>query len=178
MLSHMLLNFLQNRNTVFFAINNLCNCKCEMCSIWNSNNKKIVNFKSAKKALIKLKENNFGYLQITGGEPLLNPNLFKIIFFAKKIGFVVSLTTNGTLIDEITAKKLAETKIDNISISFHHYDEKIFESISNHKNILDKVTKAIKLLKRENIFVIALFTISKYNKYDIEKTGFSLISKV
>ena len=170
MLKSMLSNFIFNRNVVLFAINNTCNCKCEMCSIWKDKNKKVVKFEDAKKALIKLRKNNFGILQITGGEPLLNPDVFRIIKYAKKLGFTVFLVTNDTLIDKITASKLSESGIDNIGVSFHHYDRKVFEKITNHKKILYKVKNAIENLKKQKIPTEVLFTLSKYNKDDIEKT--------
>ena len=141
-----------------------------MCSIWKDKNKKVVKFEDAKKALIKLRKNNFGILQITGGEPLLNPDVFRIIKYAKKLGFTVFLVTNGTLIDKITASKLSESGIDNIGVSFHHYDRKVFEKITNHKKILYKVKNAIENLKKQKIPTEVLFTLSKYNKDDIEKT--------
>jgi MoaA/NifB/PqqE/SkfB family radical SAM enzyme len=141
-----------------------------MCSIWKDKNKKTVKFEDAKKALIKLRKNNFGILQITGGEPLLNPDIFRIIGYAKKLGFTIFLVTNGTLIDETVAKKLSEIGVDNVGVSFHHYDTKNFEKISNHEKILDNVQNAIKFLKKEKVPTEALLTLSKYNKDDIEKT--------
>ena len=163
-------NFLSNRKVVLFAINNTCNCKCEMCSIWKDKNKKMVKLEDAKKALIKLRKNNFGFLQITGGEPLLNPDVFDIIVCAKKLGFSVFLVTNGTLINEDIASKLSGVGVDNVSISFHHHDREVFEKISNHKKILDKVQNAIKCLNKEKISVETMFTLSQFNKNDIEKT--------
>ena len=163
-------NFILDKKTVLFAINNTCNCRCDMCSIWKYDNKKIVKLIEGRKALSKLYKNNFGSLQITGGEPLLNSDVYSIIDYAKKLNFIVFLVTNGTLINELTAKKLSESRVDNVGISFHHYDNFIFEKISNHKNILSKVMNAVKYLKKENIPVEALFTISKFNKDDIEKT--------
>jgi len=79
MLESFISNFIFDKKTVLFAINNTCNCMCEMCSIWKDENKKTVKLEEAKKALSKLYKNNFGYLQITGGEPLLNPDVFSIL---------------------------------------------------------------------------------------------------
>ena len=170
MLKFILSNFIFDRKVVLFAINNTCNCRCEMCSIWKDKNKKIVKFEDAKRALVKLRKNNFGTLQITGGEPLLNPDIFHIIKYAKKLGFTIFLVTNGTLINEITASKLSESGVDNVGVSFHHYDRMIFEKIANHKKILDKVLNTIENLKKEKIPTEALFTLSKYNRDNIEKT--------
>jgi MoaA/NifB/PqqE/SkfB family radical SAM enzyme len=141
-----------------------------MCSIWKDKDKKTVKFGDAKRALIKLRKNNFGTLQVTGGEPLLNPDVFRIIQFAKKLGFTIFLVTNGTLINEEIAKKLSRVHVDNVGISFHHHNAEKFEKITNHKKILDKVQDAIKYLKKEKIPTVAMFTISKHNKDDIKKT--------
>jgi len=141
-----------------------------MCSIWKDKDKKVVRFEDAKKALIKLRKNNFGTLQITGGEPLLNPDVFRIMEYAKRLGFTIFLVTNGTLINGDVAQKLSKIQVDNVGVSFHHYNPEKFEQITNHKQILDKVLNAIESLKKEKIPVEAMFTISKYNKDDIEKT--------
>jgi len=168
MLKSLISNFINfDGKLIFFAINNICNCKCEMCSIWKDKNKKIVKFEEAKNALQKLYKNDFRFLQLTGGEPFLNPDFFKILNYSKKLGFVTFVPTNGTLINKNVAMKLARSKVDQISVSFHHFDPKIFEKISGHKNILNKVLSSIKYLKNEKVPTSALCTITKDNYRDI-----------
>ena len=159
-----------NKKMAFFAINNTCNSRCRMCSIWKSKVKSNVKYQDAVKVLDKLKANNFKIIQITGGEPFLNPDIFKILEYAKKTGFYILVVTNGSLITEEAAKRLAKINIDQISVSFHHYDPKVFEKIENHKDIFEKARNAIGSLRKEKVHVSALCTISKYNMNDIEKT--------
>jgi len=167
-LKDVLSNFIDfDKKWCFFAINNTCNNRCETCSIWKEK-PKIVRFGDAKKVLDKLHENNFRVLQLTGGEPLMNPDFFEIVKYAKKLNFLVFAPTNGTLINEKVADKLKESKIDQISVSLHHYKPEIFEKISGHKDILKRVTKSIDVLKKKKLPVSALCTISKYNINDIE----------
>ena len=49
-----------------------------------------------------------GHINITGGEPLCNPHLFKILDLIKKDQDLItfSLLTNGTLITEELAQKI------------------------------------------------------------------------
>lgn len=54
---------------------------------------------------------------LSGGEPLLHPNLFEIITISKKYGFSCGITTNGTLIDLTAAKKLVDSGVDSITFS-------------------------------------------------------------
>lgn len=157
-----------NRKLLFFAINNTCNNSCKMCSIWKMNEKKVVRFEDAKKALTEFYRHGFRFLQLTGGEPLLNPDFFRILGFAKSRGFTVFFPTNGTLISRETAAKLAESKVDHVSISIHHFDPDIFEKISGHKNILKKTLDAVKYLRQAGVPVSALCTITKDNYKDVE----------
>ena len=168
MLKEIISNFIDfDKKWCFFAITNVCNNRCETCSIWKEK-PKIVRFEDAKKVLDKLYENNFRVLQLTGGEPLMNPDFFEIVKYAKKLNFFVFAPTNGTLINEDVANKLKESKIDQISISLHHYKPKVFEKISSRKNILEKVTNSIEILKDKKFPVSVLCTISKDNINDIE----------
>lgn len=168
MFKEILSSFIEfDKKWCFFAIDNVCNNRCEMCSIWEEK-PKIVSLAEAKKVLDKLHENRFGVVQLTGGEPLMNPYFFKIVKYAKKLGFLVFTPTNGTMIDERAAEKLKESKIDQISISFHHNKADVFEKISGQKNILKKVIRSIEILQKKKLPVSVLCTISRDNMNDIE----------
>ncbi len=56
-------------------------------------------------------------LILSGGEPLLRPDIFEISARAKEMGFFVALSTNGTLIDEACARKIAAQGYDYLGIS-------------------------------------------------------------
>ena len=56
-------------------------------------------------------------LILSGGEPLLRPDIFQIAERAKAKGFYTALSTNGTLIDEVQADRIAGTGFDYVGIS-------------------------------------------------------------
>jgi heme b synthase len=56
-------------------------------------------------------------LILSGGEPLLRPDLFQIAEYAVKKGLRVAIGTNGTLITEEIASKLKELPISRVAIS-------------------------------------------------------------
>jgi heme d1 biosynthesis radical SAM protein NirJ len=56
-------------------------------------------------------------LILSGGEPLLHPDLEAIGRRAKALGFYVGLSTNGTLIDEARTARLADVGFDYVGIS-------------------------------------------------------------
>jgi Fe-coproporphyrin III synthase len=56
-------------------------------------------------------------LILSGGEPLLRPDLFDIAARAKAMGFYVGLSSNGTLIDAAMADRIAALNFDYVGIS-------------------------------------------------------------
>ena len=56
-------------------------------------------------------------LILSGGEPLLRPDIFKISKRAKELGFYVGLSSNGTLIDEAMSRRIAEVGYDYVGVS-------------------------------------------------------------
>ena len=56
-------------------------------------------------------------LILSGGEPLLRPDIFDIARRAKDRGFYVGLSTNGTLIDDAMAGRIAATDFDYVGVS-------------------------------------------------------------
>ena len=51
-----------------------------------------------------------GHINFTGGEPLLSPELFRLLGLCEENGITYGILTNGTLIDEALAERLGELK--------------------------------------------------------------------
>jgi heme d1 biosynthesis radical SAM protein NirJ len=61
-------------------------------------------------------------LILSGGEPLLRPDIFYIAIRAKEMGFYTALSSNGTLIDDGIADRIAEIGFDYVGISIDGID--------------------------------------------------------
>ena len=64
-----------------------------------------------------LKQFGVPVLILSGGEPLLRPDIFDIAHRAKAMGFYTALSTNGTLIDDSNIQKIADVGFDYLGIS-------------------------------------------------------------
>ncbi|MBM3862188.1 MAG: radical SAM protein [Verrucomicrobia bacterium] len=60
-------------------------------------------------------------ISIGGGEPLLRPDIFQMIEYAKWKRRICGMVTNGTLLNESCADKLIECKLDFLSISLDEF---------------------------------------------------------
>lgn len=73
-------------------------------------------------------------IRLTGGEPLLYPNLLPLISRILEIGISdIRLTTNAYYLKE-KAKKLFDAGVKSVNISIDAVDQEIFNSISRHPN--------------------------------------------
>ena len=69
------------------------------------------------KVMDELKAFRVPVLILSGGEPLLRPDIFEIAGRAKKMGFYVGLSSNGTLIDESNIDAIAAADFDYVGVS-------------------------------------------------------------
>ena len=69
------------------------------------------------KVMDDLKSFGVPVLILSGGEPLLRPDIFDISRRAKEMGFYVGLSSNGTLITEANIADIADTGYDYVGIS-------------------------------------------------------------
>ena len=97
-----------------------------------------------------------GYVVLTGGEPLLHPNIKTIIRRFKERGCYIKICTNGSLIEKLSDKNifLNMDKFDVIQISFDASDKDTYNRI-RRGNFFEQVIRGVKFLKEKypNILV-------------------------
>lgn len=80
------------------------------------------------------------------GEPLLHPDWFEILYYAKEKGIgPIQLTSNGILLDEQNIEKILDLEIDFISFSLDTVDKELYERTRRGGNY-DEVVANIKQL--------------------------------
>lgn len=102
---------------------------------------------------------------LTGGEPLLSPYVIELAEYAKSLGHQVHLLTNGTLINEKSAKTVSKT-FNLIKISLDGSSPAIHE-FHRGKGSFAKTMKAIDLLIQDNAPLQIAMTVTRKNIHDI-----------
>lgn len=150
-----------------------CNLKCLHCY---QEHHKYINlpydnlvsiYEQFKELLNKLEMK--GHINITGGEPLCNPHLFKILDLIKNDEDLISFSilTNGTLINKEIAKKIKSYNPYYIQVSLEG-GKKINDYIRGN-GTYKKIADGIKCLKAEDIFTSISFTATKLNYKEFPK---------
>ena len=109
------------------------------------------------------------FILLTGGEPLLHPEFMKIYDELRRLGLVVNINTNATLIDEKMADFFLKNKPRRINISLYGASNETYSRLCNNPKGFTQVENAIKLLKERDIHMKLNFCITPYNIMDVEK---------
>ena len=134
--------------SLFLHITRRCNLKCPHCYVGDSDSSIIDLPKKVIFELIDELINNGGNgLTISGGEPLLHPDINKILLYASK-KLTVRLLTNGTKINSTMAKFIADNNI-YVQISLDGSTEALHDSIRGTGSY-KKILRAIEELQKYN----------------------------
>lgn len=139
-------------NYCCFSITLRCLMQCKNCYIWKqkedfSKELSIEKWIEAIGFLSSLLDKKNDII-ITGGEPLLKENILDFITFCSRRDIKISLQTNAFMLNEELAKKLSDTGLWRVGISFYSLREEIHDFLRGRKGVYKKVLKAIDYLSK------------------------------
>ncbi|HJD40949.1 MAG TPA: radical SAM protein [Candidatus Blautia stercoripullorum] len=109
------------------------------------------------------------FVLFTGGEPLLHPGFKDIYIALKKMGIVLTINTNGTLIDEKWGDFFAQYPPRRINITLYGKDEHTYKTLCSYPEGFQKTLHAIKLLQERKIDVKINGSITPDNVNDVDQ---------
>lgn len=105
---------------------------------------------------------------LTGGEPLLRPDIFDIASYGTDKGFRMTMAVNGTLVTTEVAKKMKESGIKRVSISIDGETAESHDAFRNISGAFNGAMKGIEILKAEGIPLQINTTITSLNIHELE----------
>ncbi len=146
---------------IYVEITNNCNLNCPFC-IGNNRQKEFISEYKFNLLLNKLKgHTKYLYFHLMG-EPLIHPEINKLINIASK-DYKINITTNGYFINRIKDNK----NIHQVNISLHSFDDKKNKTLDEYLN--DIYNAVDNLLVNNAIINYRLWVNNKY-KDDIIKS--------
>ena len=110
-----------------------------------------------------LKSFHVPVLILSGGEPLLRPDIYQIARRANDMGFFTALSSNGTLIDEEHARKIESIGFEYVGISLDGIGE-VHDKFRRKAGAYDNALKAVRLLKQRGVKTGLRFTLTEDNR--------------
>ncbi|MDI9548033.1 MAG: radical SAM protein [Chloroflexota bacterium] len=106
---------------------------------------------------------------LSGGEPLFRPDIFDIARHAADAGLIVALATNGTLIDAEVARKIKESGVARVSISFDGADAPTHD-IFRGAGAFDRALLGIRHLNEVGVPFQINTTVANHNAHQMPET--------
>jgi MoaA/NifB/PqqE/SkfB family radical SAM enzyme len=133
---------------VKIKVNYGCNLKCEMCKHWRETREPPISMGRFREIISELAELGCKKIHVSGGEPMLRPQLSDLVEHATGLGIRVTLTTNGTLIDKEKAKRLIEAGLRGVNVSIDSPIRKMHEKIRGVEGAFKATAHAVALFRK------------------------------
>lgn len=157
-----------------FELSPVCNFSCRMCYV-RKTAKEVAD--SPRPILTKDqwleiarqgREQGMLYLLLTGGEPFLWKDFWELYEELVRMGFLVSINTNGSMIDDAAVERLKALPPVRINITLYGASDETYEALCGAKNVFAKVDHAITALRNAGIQVKLNCSLTPQNARDLE----------
>lgn len=156
-----------------FELTARCNFNCPMCYV----HLKQEDVAAAGKELTakqwieiaeQAKERGMMFALLTGGEPFVRKDFFEIYDAMKSMGLLISINSNGSMLEGEIREKLIEDPPFRINISLYGGSNETYRNMCG-QNAFDRVVENIRALKKAGIDIRLNVSITPYNRQDMEK---------
>ena len=144
---------------IMFDMTNKCNAKCIHCphsvGFNGSQTSEFISTQSYKNIIDQCVGQKLDFVRITAdGEPLLHPEIWKLLEYARKKGVgPIGVTTNGSALNAVNAQKLLDSDIFLIDFSLDAFSQKTFEVVRaglSYQRTLKNVLTLIEMRNKAN----------------------------
>lgn len=159
--------------TLFIETSNYCNLKCPVCRTGSNNlvrPKGNMSFENFKIIIDQVKNYTNTTALYFMGEPFLNPDIYKIISYAKKAGIFTTLCTNGELLepnkvltsglDEIWFQVSGLTKESHTNYRVGSNFDKMMENLTGLNTLREELNGKLR--------IVVGFIVMKHNEHQLK----------
>lgn len=142
-----------------------CNQACDFCFV--STHLPAPNDQDVHAAILEISRQH-GVLQLSGGEPTLNPRVCDYVRLGKQEGaLAIELQTNAVRLgDETLTRALEEAGLDVAFVSLHGSRADISDAVTRAPGTFEKTVRGIDALSRTKIHVRLNFVFCEMNRHD------------
>ncbi len=128
---------------VIWVLGNRCIFRCRHCRSWHDSH-------PGEPAAImhiarEIARSRCRMVVLSGGEPLLVPNLYQVIALLKSAGKFVSLNTNGYLLEQ-HARTLLKLGVNAVTVSLDSVEPAVHDAIRVHQGAFDGALRGLRRL--------------------------------
>lgn len=160
--------------TANFELTPTCTLNCDMCFIHTERN--VVERHGGLLPLQQwldwaeqLQDMGTLFILLTGGEPMLYPHFKELYTRLREMGFILTLNTNGTLIDNEMVRILQTHKPRRINVTLYGSSRETYGRLCHNPQGYTLCVEALKRLKKAGIDVKLNVSIVRKNEKDYDE---------
>lgn len=157
-----------------FELSPVCNFACKMCYVRKTpeqirrEGKSLIPWQKWLEMAEQCRDAGTLYLLLTGGEPFLYPGFRELYSQLHKMGFILYINSNGTMIDRETVEWLKQSAPCRVNITLYGASAETYQRICGHADGYERATNAIRMLQEANIPVVINASMIPENAEDLE----------
>lgn len=157
--------------TANFELTPACNLHCDMCFIRmeQSEVQTLGGTRSLDEWLDtarQLKQMGTLFILLTGGEPMLYPHFKELYTELREMGFILTINTNGTLIDEDIARMFQRLKPRRVNVTLYGAGNDTYLRLCRSPHGFDRCLRGLELLKAHGIDTKMNLSVVRGNEQD------------
>jgi radical SAM protein with 4Fe4S-binding SPASM domain len=138
---------------VSYSITTKCNLKCKHCysgSVDEASPDEL-STEEAFRLIDELSSWGIGLLIIDGGEPLCREDMLDVVKHASSKGLRTTIGSNGTLIDEDTARRMLDAGVMAVAISVDGADAKTHDTLRGIDGAFEQTLKGVEACRNARL---------------------------
>lgn len=157
-----------------FELSPVCNFACKMCYVRKTpaevraSPRGILTLDDWRRIAREARDAGTLYLLLTGGEPLLWPDFWTLYEELIDMGFLVSINTNGSLIDEAAIARFRKRPPQKINVTLYGARDETYKRLCGVDGVFTKVDGAIRGLLAAHITVKINCSLTPENAGDLD----------
>ncbi|MGN0998727.1 MAG: radical SAM/SPASM domain-containing protein [Faecousia sp.] len=157
-----------------FELSPVCNFSCRMCYVRKTakevaeSPRRILTLEDWRRIAREAREAGLLYLLLTGGEPLLWPDFWTLYDELIDMGFLISINTNGSLIDDGAIAHFRRKPPQKINITLYGAGDETYKRLCGVGGVFSRVDHAIRGLQEAGIPVKVNCSLTPENACDLD----------
>lgn len=153
---------------ISFNVTNRCTQRCPMCGVWPAPSEEL-SVAEVTGIFSELRRSGIAAIEVSGGEPFLRSDIFEILRQFDRLGFVYTVTTNGTLLTRELVERLRSCSgLLQLAVSLDSLDRVRYAQLRGADS-LPRVLESLEMLAacRGRLPVKLNVTMSRVNRDEI-----------
>lgn len=157
-----------------FELSPVCNFDCRMCYVRKTRKeveespRRILTLEDWRRIAREARDAGMLYLLLTGGEPLLWPEFWTLYDELIDMGFLVSINTNGSLIDGKAIAHFRQKPPQRVNVTLYGASDETYQHLCGARGMFTKVDRAITGLVDAGITVKINCSLTPENAADLD----------